>query len=85
MDFAKFLEATGLLAESGLDIAAAGRLAARFSKRDTVPDLLERPPHGLAEVPTRILERLAHAYELHRERREEVRQDVVGGGHGDGR
>jgi len=74
MDFAKFLEATGLLAESGLDISAAGRLAARFSKRDTVPDLLERPPHGLADVPTRILERLSHAYQLHRERREEIRR-----------
>ena len=74
MDFAKFLEATGLLSESGLDIAAAGRLAARFSKNDTVPDLLERPPHGLGEVPTRILERLSHAYQLHRERREEIRR-----------
>jgi len=74
MDFPKFLEATGLLSESGLDISAAGRLAARFSKGHTLSDLIERPPHGLSEVPTRTLERLAYAYDLHKERRGEIRR-----------
>ncbi|NOZ84754.1 MAG: S1 RNA-binding domain-containing protein [Deltaproteobacteria bacterium] len=73
MDYVRFLEATGLLAESGLDMAAAGRLAARLSNRDGISDLIERPPHGLGQLPARTLERLTYAYELYIERRNAVK------------
>ena len=72
MDYARFLEATGLLNESGLDIAAAGRLAARLSRGLGISDLIERPPHGLGELPLRTLERLTYAYQLYLDRRKAI-------------